>query len=174
MPNLFLESINSSELLPLKIISTGMAVPERCVLSSELDHQLGLPAGYVEKRSGIAHRYHASNTASQAELAVAALSDALQRQQIAADSIDLLICASAIPIQALPCSAVHILKLSPLRQGIACFDINSTCVSFISALQVAAGLVVCNLITNLILTKRLIFSWLQVINNSELSGLFIT
>ncbi len=46
----------------------------------------------------------------------------------------------AIAVQALPCSAAHILKIAGLAPGTPGFDINSSCVSFISALQVAAGL----------------------------------
>ncbi|MFC0227292.1 3-oxoacyl-[acyl-carrier-protein] synthase III C-terminal domain-containing protein [Serratia aquatilis] len=127
-------------LLPLKIIATGTALPPKCVESSVLDRQLNKPNGYVEKRSGIIHRFHASNDASQAELAAAAIEDALVRHNVASDSIDLLISASAIAIQALPFSAAHILKVAKLPAGMASFDINTSCVSFISALQVAAGL----------------------------------
>ena len=43
-------------------------------------------------------------------------------------------------MQALPCTAAHILKVAGLAPGTPGFDINSSCVSFISALQVAAGL----------------------------------
>ncbi|MGP2842398.1 3-oxoacyl-[acyl-carrier-protein] synthase III C-terminal domain-containing protein [Serratia nematodiphila] len=130
----------SPELLPLKIIATGAALPPNRVASSALDARLGKPAGYVEKRSGIVYRYHAADDASQAELAAAALQDALARRAIPADSIDLLISASAISVQALPCTAAHILKVAGLAPGTPGFDINSSCVSFISALQVAAGL----------------------------------
>ncbi|HGM6985950.1 ketoacyl-ACP synthase III [Serratia marcescens] len=130
----------SPELLPLKIIATGAALPPNRVASSTLDARLGKPVGYVEKRSGIVYRYHAADDASQAELAAAALQDALARSAIPAASIDLLISASAIAVQALPCSAAHILKVAGLAPGTPGFDINSSCVSFISALQVAAGL----------------------------------
>ena len=129
----------SPELLPLKIIATGAALPPNRVAST-LDAHLGKPAGYVEKRSGIVYRYHAADDASQAELAAAALQDALARSAIPAASIDLLISASAIAVQALPCTAAHILKVAGLAPGTPGFDINSSCVSFISALQVAAGL----------------------------------
>lgn len=130
----------SHSVLPLKIIATGAALPSGCIESSALDRQLNKPVGYVEKRSGIIYRFHASNQASQAELAVAALDDALARHAIPRDSIDLLISASAIAVQALPFSAAHILKIAGLPSGTAGFDINTSCVSFISALQVAAGL----------------------------------
>ncbi len=66
-------------LLPLKIIATGVAVPANRVDSSALDTLLNKPAGYVEKRSGVHCRFHATLDASQAELAAQALQDALRR-----------------------------------------------------------------------------------------------
>lgn len=124
----------------LKIISTGIALPPTRITSSSLDIRFGKPQGYVEKRSGIVWRYHAEHDASQAELAAQALHHALDAASLSSSSIDLLICASAIAIQALPCSATHILKAAGMSAGTAGFDINSSCVSFISALEVAAGL----------------------------------
>lgn len=130
----------SPALLPLKVIATGAALPPNRVDSSTLDSLLRKPPGYVEKRSGISYRFHAADDASQAELAVAALQDAITLGRLEAQSIDLLISASAISVQALPCTAAHILKVAGLAPGTAGFDINSSCVSFISAMQVAAGL----------------------------------
>ena len=115
-----------------------VAAQPRGLLYARCPH--GKPAGYVEKRSGIVYRYHAADDASRAELAAAALQNALARSAIPAASIDLLISASAIAVQALPCTAAHILKVAGLAPGTPGFDINSSCVSFISALQVAAGL----------------------------------
>ncbi|PIT50138.1 3-oxoacyl-[acyl-carrier-protein] synthase III C-terminal domain-containing protein [Snodgrassella alvi] len=126
--------------IPLKILSTGAAIPARCVTSSELDRRFNKPDGYVQRRSGIEHRFHITDDVSQAQLAAMALSDALQRQQIAPDSIDLLISAAAIGTQALPYTAAHILKVSDLPQNIASFDINNSCVGFMTALEMAACL----------------------------------
>jgi len=108
---------SSPALLPLKIIAPGVALPPNRVESADLDRLLKKPAGYVQTRSGIIYRYHASDDASQAELAAAALHDALDRRDIGPASIDLLISASAISVQALPCTAVHILKVSQLAPG---------------------------------------------------------
>ncbi|MDX7986916.1 ketoacyl-ACP synthase III [Xenorhabdus sp. 12] len=131
---------NPNELIPLKIIASGSALPDRKVYSSDLDIKLNKPDGFVQKRSGIEYRYHADYEMSQAKLAAEALHAALQNHQISPGSIDLLIFASAIPIQTLPYSAAHVLKESQLKAGTACFDINSSCVSFVSALNVAGGL----------------------------------
>ncbi|MGL4667107.1 MAG: 3-oxoacyl-[acyl-carrier-protein] synthase III C-terminal domain-containing protein, partial [Saezia sp.] len=102
--------------------------------------QLGKPQGYVYKRSGLIHRYHANNTESQAALGAQALEDAIFRAGIAPSSIDLLISASAISVQALPCTATHILRASVLPDGTPGFDVNLSCASFVVALQVAASL----------------------------------
>lgn len=126
--------------IPFKIISTGAALPAQRIDSSELDRRLGMQPGHVEQRSGVTSRYHAGQGEDQAALAVGALDDALERGAIAPASLDLLIFASAIPVQALPFSAVHVLQLSRLPPGTAAFDINASCVSFIQALQVAASL----------------------------------
>lgn len=124
----------------LKVIATGIALPGEKMVSTELDRRLGKPEGYVEQRSSIVWRYHASSDASQAALAAEALHNALNAASLAPSSVDLLICASAIAVQALPCSAIHILQAAKMPAGVAGFDINSSCVSFISALEVAAGL----------------------------------
>lgn len=139
-PTLMTAPTPHAALLPLSIIATGAALPPGRVDSSALDVALNKPVGHVEKRSGVRHRYHATLDASQAALAAQALEDAMTRQRIEPGSIDLLISTSAVPMQALPCTAALILKASALPPGTPGFDINCSCVGFITALQVAAGL----------------------------------
>lgn len=127
--------------IPLKIISTGVALPDGKLTSDELDQKLNKPHGYTLKRSGIEYRYHADYQLNQADLAAQALNDALARHHIAADSIDLLICASALKVQALPYCAAHILQASNLPDKTATLDVNVSCVSFISALNLAGCLI---------------------------------
>ncbi len=123
---------------PLKIIASGVALPENKIYSSMLDEKLNKPKVLLKniQVSNIASMQVMSY--SQAVLASLAIQNALHANHIVPSSIDMLINASAIPVQALP-SAAHILEQSNLNQGIACFDVNSSCISFITALQVAAG-----------------------------------
>ena len=127
-------------MIPLKIVSTGVAVPAQQVTSAELDARLGFPNGYVQRRSGVVHRYHAGARESQSELAAKALHAALARADIAPGSIDLLISACGVQEQALPSTAAHVLAASKLRAGMPAFDVGASCLSFLMALQVAAGL----------------------------------
>lgn len=126
-------------MIPMKVISTGIALPPEKVFSSELDVRLGKPSGAVEKRSGIKYRHFASYTDSHAELAAKAVESALQNGGINPSTVDLLVYASALSIQSLPNSAVHVLKASCLSDGIACIDVNTSCLSFLSGVQMAAG-----------------------------------
>ncbi|MDR2219952.1 MAG: hypothetical protein LBE24_05155 [Methylobacillus sp.] len=135
-----MRNATASTLLPIAIIATGKALPRVKLTSAELDVQLGKPAGWVQSKSGIEHRYHASADERQSTLAAQALRDALTRGDIDPDSIDLLLSASGVPEQALPCTAALVLEQAGLRAGAPGFDINATCLSFLTAFQVAASL----------------------------------
>ncbi|MGG1659130.1 beta-ketoacyl-ACP synthase III [Brevibacillus sp. NRS-1366] len=120
----------------IKILGTGKYLPKRQVTAAELDSRLGLPAGWVEKKSGVSTRHYVTNeTASQ--MGAIAAKRALETAGLSMHDIDCLVCASGTAQQEIPCTAALIqeeLKLT--RSGIPCFDINSTCLSFVTALDV--------------------------------------
>lgn len=124
----------------LKLLATGKALPECCVSSDELDRRLGHKPGYVKRKSGVDRRFHADIKLAQSDLAAAALRNAIQRGDIDPGSIDLLISASGVPEQALPCTATRIHYAAGLKDGTPAFDVNASCLGFVSALQVAAAL----------------------------------
>lgn len=127
-------------LVPLEISAMGKALPSTPVLSSDLDTRLGKAEGYVQKRSGIVSRSLAGAEVSQAELGAEALHHALSNAGWQISEVDLLISASAIPVQALPCTATHILRAAQAPDGTPGFDVNVSCGSFVAALEVASGL----------------------------------
>jgi len=59
--------------VPIKIISTGIALPPDKIEAVDLDKKLNKPNGYSLKRSGILYRYHADTQLQQADLAASAL-----------------------------------------------------------------------------------------------------
>lgn len=127
-------------LQPLALLATGKALPSRRVPSTQLDAELGRRSGYVQEKSGITERHYAGSGESQAELAAAALRDAMARGGIAPSSIDLLISTSGVPDQALPAMSCRILEPAGLPAGTPAFDVNASCLGFLAALQVATGL----------------------------------
>lgn len=127
-------------MIPLKLISTGIAVPSNEVRSSELDAWLGLSPGSVGSKCGMVSRRFALPTQLQSEIAAEAVNAALVRACLPACSIDLLLSVSGVPQQALPSTAAAITQHLGLARGTPAFDINASCIGFLAGLQVAASL----------------------------------
>lgn len=131
-------------MLPLRILSTGKALPSQCVSAAQLDLQLGHAAGYSLKKGGVRERYFAPPTLSQSQLGAQALQDAVQRAGVPLGSIDLLIGACGVQEQALPSTACLIAHHAQLPAGTPAIDVNASCLSFVMALQMAASLLASN------------------------------
>lgn len=126
----------------IKITGTGNYLPLNKVLSTELDERLGLPPGTVEKKSGLISRHFASPEETSSYMGAQAALKAIEQAGIRLTEIDAIISASGVGEQLIPCTAALIQKQLGLEEsGISCFDINSTCLSFITALDVASYLI---------------------------------
>ena len=129
-------------MLPTKILGLGRYLPQQSVHAEELDVQQGLPIGTVEKKSGLRTRYVASGHESASFMAAQAALQALEKAGLQAGDIDVIISACGVSEQLLPCTAALIQRQLGLSgTGIACFDVNSTCLSFVTALDIASHFV---------------------------------
>lgn len=126
--------------LPLRLISSGVALPAMQVSADMLDRQLGKRSGFVFARGGVRNRYFAGPDQSQSQLGALALRDACERGDVAPHSIDLLIGACGVQEQALPGTACAIAEFAQLRAGTPALDVNASCLSFVTALHMAASL----------------------------------
>lgn len=127
-------------MLPVQIAGLGAYLPERVVSSAELEDDLGLRPGWVERAAGVRERRRATHETA-AGMAAAAARRALAHAQIDLAEIDVIIAASSAPQQAIPCTAALVQReLGAPDGGSACFDINATCLSFLFAMQMAAHL----------------------------------
>lgn len=95
-----------------------------------------LPARTV--RFGDEVRYRIEDDVSHLDMLAGACQRALDAAGIAVDDVDLVLGASAAGIQPIPCTAALVLERVSLTGRAAAFDINSTCTSFITALDVAS------------------------------------
>lgn len=123
---------------PVRIVSTGMALPARCVTSLELDERLRLAPGTIEARCGVRRRYFAERETS-AQLAATACESALARSGgLHWDDVDCLIAANATMDQALPYNAalVHA-ELGLHARRTSTFDVGASCLSFLAAVDFA-------------------------------------
>lgn len=122
----------------IEIAGTGRALPGAMVPSSEFDRRLGLPEGRVEALTGVASRAVCDGE-SQIDLAVAAARAALDDAGLAPAEIALVIGASAVPYQPIPATAPLVMARLGIPEGqAAAFDVNSTCLSFLTGFETAA------------------------------------
>ena len=87
--------------MPLKIIGVGRYLPERVVGSAEVEALCGLPAGWIERRSGVRERRWVADETSSLMGAQAAR-EAVAEAGLALSDLDLILNASGTPEQAIP------------------------------------------------------------------------
>ncbi len=121
------------------IIGTGSALPERVVTNLELAGQLETSDEWIRERSGIAERRIAAPDVRTSDLAVEASRQAMSAAGVSADSIDLVIVATATPDDTFPATATKVQHRLGIRQG-AAFDVAAVCSGFVYALTVADSL----------------------------------
>ena len=116
-----------------RIASVGHAVPDCRVTSAELEVQLGLDAGWIERRTGIRERRQAAPDEATSDLAIRAGAMAMRNAGTTAASIGLLLLATSTPDHLLPPTA----PLVAYRLGLThcgAIDLANACGGFLAAL----------------------------------------
>lgn len=131
-------SFKPSQPRPCRIVATGSYLPSCRIDNDLLEDRLSLPKGWIQTHCGVETRHHAEGELSSA-MAAAAAEQALQRASIQHEELDLIIGASGTMQQAIPSMGALVHKRLGLRRT-ATFDVNSTCMSFLTSLDLAAHL----------------------------------
>lgn len=119
----------------------GKYLPTRQVPAIELEKAHQIPKGWIAKHSGVEYRHYANEAETCAYMGARALEEALQKAELVFEDLDLIVCASGSFDYPIPHRACWIPKeMGKLEAGIPCFDIDSTCLSFITALDVVSSL----------------------------------
>ena len=127
--------------LPLQILGTGCYLPHRVVTSDELDARWGRPAGTAMRELGVGRRHVCSPEETSSFMAAQAARAALEEAGLRPEELDLIVSACAVMEQAIPCQAARVQQALGLgASGIPAFDINASCLSFVTALEVVASL----------------------------------
>jgi 3-oxoacyl-[acyl-carrier-protein] synthase III len=118
--------------LPVKILGTGAYLPSQLITSEELEKKLGYLAGTFEKTSGVRKRYHVAHETSS-DMGMMAAKQALAAAKLDPSQIDAIVSVSAVPQQSIPTTSALIHKQLGLK-GTVAFDMNSTCLGFLTGL----------------------------------------
>lgn len=125
---------------PSSITGFGHAVPKRQVLNAEIETELGLEAGWIERRTGIRSRYWVEDGETLTDIAAEAGRMALANAGIAQSEIGMVLLATSTPDHLLPPSApllAHKLGLT----GAGAVDLAGACSGFLYALVMGDALV---------------------------------
>ena len=87
------------------------------------------------------HRIAKDDNTSQIDMAVKAINKALKNSNLNIEDIDCIVSASAVCAQLIPCTASLIHERIAKGTNIPAIDINTTCTSFISALDIMSYLI---------------------------------
>ncbi len=128
---------------PIRLTGLGRYLPDRVVLNAELEGRFGLEAGWIAEKTGVLERRRADVAGGETAsvMGAAAIQEALDEAGLATTDLDLIINASGTPEQAIPDGGPLIQRALGLgRSGIQAFTVHATCLSFVAALDVAAGM----------------------------------
>ena len=124
----------------ISILGTGSAIPANMFGSEYFDAKLGFKLGKLAAATGVVQRPVCKDE-SQIDLAVKAIENATKMAGIDLSDVDLIISACGIPYQTIPATAPLVMGRLGLPDGRAsAFDVNSTCLSFLTGVETASRL----------------------------------
>lgn len=108
------------------ILGCGSYLPARILSNDELAKTVDTTDEWIVQRTGIHERHIAAEGELTSDLATHAAKAALAHAHVEADSIDLIILATATPDQTFPASAVTVQNNLGISTGVA-FDLQAVC-----------------------------------------------
>ena len=118
---------------------TSRYLPSKVIENKDL---IQFPEKYrnvIAEKAGVLSRRHVVDECTS-DIGAEAVSSLIIQNQIAPESIDVLICATSSPDRIQPATATRIQELCGLNNAYA-FDVNSVCSSAVFAMKLASGLI---------------------------------
>lgn len=123
----------------MRIVGYGAYRPRGTRTSEAMDALFGKEPGWTRTTFGICSRGLAGREETTSAMAAAAARSALEQAGWGSDEFDVLLGACGVMEQPIPGASVLIQQALGLGgSGIPAFDVNQTCLSFVTALDVAA------------------------------------
>lgn len=124
---------------PMTLTGFGAFAPRDQRPSTALDPLFGQPEGWTEAQFGIASRGVAGPDETTSAMGAEAARRALAMAGWAPEDLDIIIGACGVMEQPIPGTSVLIQQALGLgKSGVWAFDVNQTCLSFVTALDVVA------------------------------------
>ena len=118
------------------VLGCGSALPDRVLTNADLAVMVDTSDEWILQRTGIRERRIAAPDETTVDLAFRAAQRALADADVAPETIDLIILATATPDNTFPASAVTVQERLGIVGGMA-FDLQAVCSGFVFALTTA-------------------------------------
>lgn len=125
----------------INILSTGKYLPTDKLTNDDLSKLVDTSDEWIFPRTGIKTRRIASENELVVDLAYNAAVDAINKNNINKDEIDLIIVATITNEIKNPSVANLVQKKLDIKGNVMSFDINAACTGFVYALEIASSLV---------------------------------
>jgi 3-oxoacyl-[acyl-carrier-protein] synthase-3 len=119
-----------------RVVGCGSYLPSRIVTNDELARRLDTSDAWIVQRTGIRQRHVAAAGENTSDLAEAAARRALERAEMRAGELDMIVLATATPDNTFPATATKVQARLGMTGGFA-FDVQAVCTGFVYALAVA-------------------------------------
>jgi 3-oxoacyl-[acyl-carrier-protein] synthase-3 len=129
---------------PISITGLGSHVPERVLTNAELSTIVNTSDEWIMERTGIRERRIAAPDEALTDLALPAARQALEQAGVAAEDIDLLVCATVTPDMMFPTSSA-LLADELGAPDAAAYDLLAGCTGFMYAVAQAYGMMAAGL-----------------------------
>lgn len=141
----------TDKLIPLRIAGVGYSLPETVVTNDDLTKLYETSDEWIYTRTGIKERRVVSGEQNAIDLGFEASQKALEKANMKADEIDLIIAASSAPPDLYPAIACHIHQRLGIQRQIPAFDITAACSGLIYALSIAKAYIASGMYKNILL-----------------------
>lgn len=116
--------------------AVGGFLPEKIVTNADMEKIVDTSDEWIRERTGIKERRIAADHEKTSDLAIKAARQALERANMPAEEIDLIILATSTPDNTFPATAVTIQAELGITGG-AAFDMQAVCSGFVFAMTTA-------------------------------------
>ncbi len=121
--------------------SIGSYVPENILTNQDLEKMVDTTDEWITKRTGIKERRIASEDEVTSDLGYKAALQAIDRSDISADDIDMIVCATLSPDYLTMPSTAAIISQKLGIKNVMAFDISAACTGFVYLISLAKAFV---------------------------------
>lgn len=124
----------------LSLITTGAALPSKCVTNDDLSQMVDTNDEWIRSRTGIRKRYFIGDNETITDLSIQAARQAYERSGLGPEDIGAVICCTMSSDFGIPATACLIQEALGLSEDCAVMDVNVACTGFIYGMAVLNGI----------------------------------